>query len=223
MIYQPPTQSQPPPQPRRPRWPRRHPVLTIFLGVFLAGIALLIALGAVLSSAANQITQPDQASPAAAPAASSAASTYTPPPVPAGPPVAAVGESMTVTQDGQDAATVTVLRVETSTQPVDQYSYGPAKGYFVSVLVRYRAKNTYTGGFDVSPLDWYAKTGSQHFDEGDANAYEGPHGMNGELDSPTLSAGETTTGWLLFDLPSAHGKIAYAPNYTGGALGYWRF
>jgi hypothetical protein len=173
-----------------------------------AGSAGQRPLPAIPSASGTPYTNP--ATPAAAPS-------------PTGPPVATVGQTLTATQDGQDAASITVLRVEESTQPVDQYSDGPAKGYFVSVLIRYRAKNAFSGGFDVSPLDWYAKVGSAHFDEGDGNAYEGPHGMNGELDSPTLGAGETTTGWVLFDVPSAHGKIAYAPNFDGGALGFWRF
>jgi hypothetical protein len=235
MIYQPPTQSQPQPQPPRKRHPIRKTLLITGSAIAIFIVAA-VAIGlAGTGGSGTPAASPSSHTPAAAdtgsancnasgcPGGSPAASTYTPPPIPAGPPVALVGDSMTVTQDGQDAATVTVLRVETSTQPADAYSDGPAKGYFVDILVRYRAKNAFTEGFDASPLDWYAKIGSRHFDEGDANAYEGPHSMNGELDSPTLNAGESTTGWLLFDLPSPHGKIAYAPNYDGGPLGYWKF
>jgi hypothetical protein len=39
----------------------------------------------------------------------------------------------------------------------------------------------------------------------------------------TLGAGETASGTLVFDMPAPHGRIAYAPNLNGQALGYWRY
>ncbi len=44
-----------------------------------------------------------------------------------------------------------------------------------------------------------------------------------ELNATTLNASETASGWLLFDLPSPHGKIVYAPNLDGQPLAYWKF
>jgi DNA helicase II / ATP-dependent DNA helicase PcrA len=39
----------------------------------------------------------------------------------------------------------------------------------------------------------------------------------------TMNAGETATGWLIFDIPPPHGKIVYAPNLDGRPLAYWTF
>jgi hypothetical protein len=65
-------------------------------------------------------------------------------------------------------------------------------------------------------------SGTDHFDEGDGNALEAP-GSNKELGSSNLGAGETASGTLVFDMPSPHGRIAYAPNLNGQALGYWTY
>jgi hypothetical protein len=43
-----------------------------------------------------------------------------------------------------------------------------------------------------------------------------------DLNFATLGVGETTAGTLVFDMPSLHGRIAYAPNLDGQALGYWK-
>jgi hypothetical protein len=67
-----------------------------------------------------------------------------------------------------------------------------------------------------------AKYGSAHFDEGNGNAFEAP-GNSQDLSFSTLGAGETATGTLVFDMPAPHGRIAYAPNLNGQALGYWRY
>jgi len=31
------------------------------------------------------------------------------------------------------------------------------------------------------------------------------------------------TGYIAFDVPSAHGQIAYAPNYDGQPVAYWSY
>jgi Domain of unknown function (DUF4352) len=106
-----------------------------------------------------------------------------------------------------------------STQPTDEFSQGPQNGYFVSVHV---TVNATADGFDIDPLDFYALSGTTHYDEGDGNAFEGPDNAN-ELEATTLNAGESANGWLLFDLPSPHGQIVYAPNLNGEPLAYWDF
>ena len=74
-----------------------------------------------------------------------------------------------------------------------------------------------------APQDFYAKHGSAHFDEGDGNAFEAP-GDQQDLDFSTLSARrDRERGTLVFDMPTPHGRIAYAPNLNGQALGYWRY
>jgi hypothetical protein len=127
-----------------------------------------------------------------------------------------------INQDGTDGATITLTTRAVASQSADPFSDGPRNGYFVAVRTTVNAVDGLTSGFNISPLDFYALTGSAHYDEGDGNAYEGPH-SEGELNATTLNAGETATGWLLFDLPSPHGEVVYAPNLAGQPLASWAF
>jgi len=150
---------------------------------------------------------------------------YTSPtaPQPSGPPTGPIGDTLTITQDGQDAARVTITRVASSTQPADPtFMDGPQNGQFVTAHVKVEVLPSFTGGFDVGAVDLYAKVNGQHFDESNGNAMEAP-GTSSELNYTTLTAGESAAGTLVFDLPSAHGKIAYAANLDGRPLGWWRF
>jgi hypothetical protein len=133
-----------------------------------------------------------------------------------------LGDTALISQDGTDGANIVLTTRVVSSQPADQYSDGPQNGYFVAVRVRVNAVNGLTSGFNINPLDFYALSDSIHFDEGDGNAYEGPHNA-AELTATTLNAGESASGWLLFDLPSPHGKIVYSPNLDGQPLAYWKF
>jgi hypothetical protein len=143
-------------------------------------------------------------------------------PAPAGPVDLRLGDPAPISQDGASAATIILSKRGISSQPIDQFSTGPQNGYFVAIRVDVSADASLTSGFDINPLDFYALSGNAHYDEGDGNAYEGPH--NGaELNATTLNAGETASGWLLFDLPSPHGKIVYAPNLDSQPLAYWKF
>ena len=133
-----------------------------------------------------------------------------------------LGGSALINQDGTDGATITLTTRAVASQPADPFSDGPRNGYFVAVRITVNAVDGLTSGFNINPLDFYALTGSAHYDEGDGNAYEGPH-SEAELNATTLNAGETATGWLLFDLPSPHGKVVYAPNLAGQPLASWAF
>jgi hypothetical protein len=137
--------------------------------------------------------------------------------------VAQVGDTMSITQDGQDAADITITRVSVTTQPADpEFGEPPQNGYYVTAHVKIVVRPDFTGGFDVNSQDFYAKHGTDHFDEGNGNALEAP-GNSLELGFSTLGAGETASGTLVFDMPAPHGRIAYAPNLNGQALGYWRY
>jgi hypothetical protein len=137
--------------------------------------------------------------------------------------LAQVGDTMSITQDGQDAADITITRVSVTTQPADpEFGEPPQNGYYVTAHVKVVVRPDFSGGFDVSSQDFYAKHGTDHFDEGNGNAFEAP-GNSQDLSFSTLGAGETATGTLVFDMPAPHGRIAYAPNLNGQALGYWRY
>jgi hypothetical protein len=47
--------------------------------------------------------------------------------------------------------------------------------------------------------------------------------VNSELGYTTLAAGETASGKLVFDVPSRHGQIVYAPNYDGQPVAEWSY
>jgi hypothetical protein len=44
-----------------------------------------------------------------------------------------------------------------------------------------------------------------------------------ELTASTLNSGETATGQIVFDVPSAHGQIVYAPGLNSQALASWNY
>ena len=186
--------------------------------VVIAGVA---GCAALVSSAVNHIANPNSVSGQSTTGNSPPASTGSTP-APSGPVELQLGDSASISQNGTDAATIVVGRLATSTQPVDSFSDGPQNGYFVAVHVTATGAAGLTNGFDINPLDFYALSGTTHYDEGDGNAFEGPHSSS-ELEATTINAGETTNGWLIFDLPSPHGKIVYAPNLDGQPLASWTF
>lgn len=210
--------------PPMPPLRKSHRVRNWLIGTGVTIIALiggLVGCAAILGGALHQAANPDTVSsqrpPATAPQASTANT-----PTPAGPIELRLGDPASISQDGASAATIILRKRTISSQPVDQFSSGPQNGYFVAIHVEVSADPSLNSGFDINPLDFYALSGSAHYDEGDGNAYEGPH--NGaELNATTLNAGETASGWLSFDLPTPHGKIVYAPNLDGQPLAYWKF
>lgn len=187
------------------------------------GLAITALIGSAVGHAAKVAGTPDNAtilstvSRPAAPAPSTGGSSSPP-----GPVKLRMGDPASIGQDGVEAAAVIISHVLVSSEPVDQYSEGPQNGYFVAVHVEVKATASLTSRFDINPLDFYALSASTHYDEGDGNAYEGPHNA-AELNATTLNAGESADGWLLFDLPRAHGKIVYAPNLGGHPLADWTF
>ena len=205
--------------------PRKtHRLRNWLVGIGLAIAALIggaTGCAALAGNVLNQAANPNSVSTSQAAPSSGTASTASSP-APSGPVALQLGVPASISQNGAAAATVVISDPIVSSQPVDQYSDGPQNGYFVAVRVRASAVSGLTDGFDINPLDFYALSGRAHFDEGDGNAYEGPHNA-AELNATTLNAGEAASGWLLFDLPRPHGKIVYAPNLDGQPLAYWKF
>jgi len=194
----------------------------IGIGVsIVAVIAGVAGCAALVGSAADHIANPNSVASQANAGNSHPAGVVSTPP-PSGPVELQLGDSASISQNGTDAATIVVGRLATSAQPVDSFSEGPQNGYFVAVHVTATGAAGLTNGFDINPLDFYALSGTTHYDEGDGNSFEGPHN-SAELEATTINAGETATGWLLFDLPSPHGKIIYAPNLDGQPLADWTF
>ena len=132
-----------------------------------------------------------------------------------------IGQAATVTMDGTDAAKLTVVSVKASTRPADEYGSPPQHRYFLTVEVRATALPSNSTGFDIGGIDFYALLSGSHFEEGNGNALDAP-GADNELYA-TLNAGESTSGTLVFDVSSKHGKIAYSPVDQGGPIAYWTF
>ena len=212
------TPSMPPPRPR-------HRLRNWLIGIGLAAVVLIggaAGCTALVGSALTNAARPNSVSPTHPASQGGAVSGAASSPSPSGPVELSLGDPASVSQDGTDAATVIIGRREVSSHPAGQFSDGPQNGFFVAVHITVRASAGLSDGFDINPLDFYALSGHAHYDEGDGNAFEGPR-SNGELDATTLNAGETASGWLLFDLPTRHGRVVYAPNLDGPPLAYWKF
>jgi hypothetical protein len=193
-----------------------------------AGIAVALVALIAIGSAANH---PNAVAKAPAPPSTSAPapapSTPDPAPsTPAGPDVFQAGETETIGHGSTPIGTVTVGQAQVSTQPADvTYGERPANGYYVVAKVTVTADKSYTDGLDVYSGDFYALVKSQHFSEGDGNAFSGMTQVqeSDSLSAGNLGAGETTTGYLAFDVPSPHGQIAFAPNSDGQPIAVWSY
>ena len=137
----------------------------------------------------------------------------------------AMGDTETLGSNdtGATEGTATVSHPVIATQPADQYGSAPQNGYFVIVTVAATADQGYTGGYDVYSGDFYALSGGSHYTEGNGNSYSALADSSAELGYTTLAAGESTSGKLVFDVPSRHGYIVYAPNLDGQPLAEWKY
>lgn len=137
----------------------------------------------------------------------------------------AVGQGAEVGQGDQTQATVTVKSTRVTRQPNDpSYGSAPANGYYVIVHISATADQSYNGGFDINSLDFYARTGSNHYSEGNGRAAEALSDSQASNDiTATLAAGESSDGWLAFDVSAPHGQIVYAPNLDGQPVAEWKF
>lgn len=147
-------------------------------------------------------------------------------PSPTGPAFAAWGErnGVSITSGNGGDATVAALSETSTTLPADsEFGSRPSHGYFLVIRVRVEDLPSATGSFDISSLDFYVRVRGEHFDEGNGNSYDAVSDTSDELSAVTLNPGERTNGLLLFDVPSPHGQLVYAPNYTGESLVEWKF
>ena len=215
-----------PPQPPQPR--KRHLVRNIIMGT-LAGFGAIVLAAVVLASIPSGGKTASTAPATSAPAtpASSAPATPAPTPsdIPSGPDMQPMGgqETLTETDTGTTISTLAISSPHITTYPAGSYGSSPQHGYYVIVTAKAGADQGYASGYDVSTSDFYALAAGQHYDEGDGNAYDALSDVRDELGYTTLAAGETTTGKLVFDVPSQHGEIVYAPNYDGQPVAEWSY
>lgn len=125
----------------------------------------------------------------------------------------AVGDVITITEDGEPWADFTVLEVSETAEFADPdgfYNDTPqTDGYvFLNALVRYEA---IVGGVDYNPFDFQVFVDGQAVD-GFAFAINAPEP---QLSSGTLPAGRTAEGWLLYEVPPA-GEVLLS--YSGNVF-----
>jgi Domain of unknown function (DUF4352) len=226
---QPPQWGQaPPPTPprKRPAWYAR-PLFWIVTMIGLVGL-LVAAFIAVPSEetptrTAKATTAPQATTPPATTPPASDPDVAEPPQ--AGPQTMSVGETISIQQSAdtsgfadpaEGGADITVTKVEAAIREPIDYGSKPERGWFVVVHVK--AVGT-GGGLDVNPFDFYVKSPNGFKTEDSTFAdYWGP-----VLESATLNDGEHVSGTMVFDVPSRHGQIVYAPNLDGEPVGIWKF
>jgi len=94
--------------------------------------------------------------------------------------------------------------------PADsEFGSTPQNRYFVvarvSVAVDRAVDPNFTGGFDISPSDFYVLNDSTHYSEGNGNSFDTLGSSFSELDTTTLRAGQQTSGPIVFDVSSPYG------------------
>ena len=226
----------------RPSWIRQHAVLAVILaGVIAASVAISGCGGSAVNKASNSVTTGSATPSALASALNAAAacnssggtwngtscdtSAPSSSPLPSGPAMLTVGQPETLqdTNSGATIGTLTVKSAQVTTQSADGSGNSPVNGYFVVVHVSAAADSSYTSGWLVSESDFYDLAGGHHYDNGNGNAFDAlTSGQANSLET-TLAAGETTDGWLSFDVSSRHGEIVYAPNSNGQPVAEWSY
>ena len=216
-------QQAPPPTPKKRHIGRK--ILITAAGVFLGLITVIVVLAAALGNAADKAANPVTSVSTPPVATAPAAPADTPTPAPSGPDMLAMGGTETVGSNdtGATEGTVTISHPVIATQPADQYGSTPKNGYFVIVTASATADQGYTGGYDIYSGDFYALSGGSHYTEGGGNSYNALSDISSELNYTTLAAGESVSGKLVFDVPSRHGYIVYAPNSDGQPLAEWKY
>lgn len=211
-----PPQAGPPPQPPKRRRHRTRNILVSVASAFV--ILIVIGIVAAVATArpgvhnvAGTHNSPAATAPAAAPAAAPSSS---------GPAMLTVGQADDVENNGNsaDTATVTITSMANSTQSSDPYGEAPQNGYFVVAQVTAASQ---FDGFDINETDFYVLVGGVHYDVNNGNSYFGDE--NATDITTTLNAGESASGQLLFDLPSTHGTLVWAPNFSGAPVAEWSF
>jgi hypothetical protein len=209
--------GQPPPAPKR----RSRRTVLVWLAAGAAVLVTLVVIGALASSSGSKATVFPAATTPALTEGPTIPSSDTAPPetseVPQEEPsVGKVGDTVTVTQEGADAADITITSI--SVARVEPGSYGSTPERALFLVLRVSAEGT-GSAFDVNPLDFYvAGSDGEHYEDATYSTAWGP-----SFESGTIHDGEHIKGTLVYDVsPKArHGKIVYAPNLAESPVATW--
>jgi hypothetical protein len=137
-----------------------------------------------------------------------------------GPATVAVGDSVTVSQDDKEAATILVSSVKVATKGSGSFSEKPENGAYK--IVKVTVTNTGSDSFDVNPFDWYYRDADGNkYEYGDGNSilsgFDGP-----SFDSTTLQPGEKRSGSMVFDTSKGATELIYAPGWDSSTVAVWK-
>jgi hypothetical protein len=133
--------------------------------------------------------------------------------------VAKVGQSITVTGNGNLKAVVRLASARVHGAPKDA-SIGspPANGEYVVADVTI---SDVSGQYDFNPLYFNYVTATSHsFTSLDGNAAMA--GFDPSLSAGTLSAGDRTGGFVTFDVPKGAGAEIQLTDPLGSVIGTWK-
>jgi len=126
-----------------------------------------------------------------------------------------VGQTATLvsTDTNEEVAQVQVTKLAFSSG--DEYNK-PERATFLGVYIKVKAladdQNSLWG-------DWYVLQRGHHYDP-DACCVDA---WKPDLDYVDLNEGETSEGWLTFDVPAKHGQVVLGQSFGGGVIGTWSF
>src|SRR5262249_12155149 len=123
-----------------------------------------------------------------------------------------IGDKLTVYDElGEAQLEVTVTRLKFWTgDEFDQPQHGLYMGAYVQV---------HALADEQELLDIYALVGGHHLS---GDAITGSSVFDPTLDYVTLSTGERTAGWLVFDVPARHGQLVLQ-DLDGQKVGVWKY
>lgn len=186
--------------PDRQRW--RVSKRGMIIAAISAGILALVFVVIVFTSNLHSTPGTPERTPSAAAANS----------IPGQPHVVrAVGQSYVASQDGVPAATITVTAVQITTTGY-LTDFPPQNGYFAIATVNVKTMPNLYKGFYISEFDFQALSEGVHLEEGNGNAIDAIDWPADHFGNVTLPAGKNITKKLVFDVPSKHGAILYAPD-----------
>ena len=178
----------------------RSVLACVILGLMVAACGAAVS---TVQPAAQPTSQPDSGTQPPPPPADT--------PAPAGPATYRAGDVITIQQNGEDWANVTISDVATK-DGYGEFDRPQTKGnQFIQAKVTYEAL---ADGVDYNPFDWQVFVDGQAVDN-TSFVVDGP---KPDLNSGTLPKGRTASGYVVYEVPPA-GEVlmSYGGTFSGEA------
>lgn len=189
------------------------------MGIVVLVVGLLMIVSAC--GGTQHATPAAKASPVARPAAVSSTS------APVGPAQLKIGDHADIGDNqNNEEGTVSVDKVTVTQRPSDpEFGEAPANGWYVVAHVTAAADSMYRDGFQINTFDFSdVMNGGRVFATDTGNSFEALNSAQENEDvTANLGAGQSSSGWVAFDVPRPHGQIVYAPNIDGQPIAAWSY